>query len=184
MKRSTRLALVVAVLALPIGASPIAGNKGPVQVHALALARLHINSFTIVSPACGKQAELRAEVQNVTDTPFVGSSDLSGPMTYLFSVTAIGKPAPNVWQQALPSVGARATISVLVKGPTFTTPCPSDTCWEAGLARSQSGVMSKLPEFDGKTASICAKTSCVHDPRVVAKAKKPCTFEIYSPRPR
>jgi hypothetical protein len=30
-------------------------------------------------------------------------------------------------------------------------------------------------------ARICAKTSCVHDPRVVAKAKKPCTFEIYSP---
>jgi hypothetical protein len=183
MKRSTRLALVVAVLALPIGASPIA--KGPAQANALPLARLHIKSFTIVSPACGKQADLRIEIQNLTGTPFVGSSVLSGGMTYVIDVQAIGKPAPNVFRMPLPSVDKGATISVLVKGPTFTTPCPSDTCWAVGLARTGSNSGGpNFPEYDGKDASICAKTSCVHDPRVVAKAKKPCTFEIYSPGPR
>jgi hypothetical protein len=182
MTKSARLALAVAVLALPVGASPIDGTKGPVEVHALPLARLHIKSFTIVSPACGKQADLRMEIQNLSGTPFVGSSALSGGMTYVIDVQAIGKPAPNVLRLLLPSVGGGATIPVLLGMPAFTTPCPSDTCWDVGLGRTGSNSGGpNFPEWDRKTARICAKTSCVHDPRVVAKAKKPCTFEIYSP---
>lgn len=184
MRGSARLALAAAVLTLPIGASPIAGNKGPVRVHAPALApRLHIKSFTIVSPACDKAPSFRVEIQNLTGAPFEGNKTMSptaGPLLELRLLST-----PFAFRQGLPAVGGGATLTLPITWSDKTTACPSDSCWELSLLNGgPGGTATPLSEWDGKPARICAKTSCVHDPRVVAKAKKPCTFEIFSPGPR
>lgn len=178
MTKSTRLALAVAVLALPIGASPIAGTKGPAEVHALPLARLHIKSFTIVSPACNKAPEFRAEVQNLTGTPFEGNktgSPTAGPLLVVRLLST-----PYALMLPLPAVGGGATLTLPITWSDKTTACPSDHCWELSFFREGPGGPS-LSEWDGKVARICAKTSC--NPHA-SRRRTPCTFEIYSPGPR
>lgn len=81
--------------------------------------------------------------------------------------------------QALEAIGGGATLSRTVTFVGKTTACPSDTCWELSLVLAgPGGTASALPEWDGKGARICAKTSC--NPHAT-KRKTPCSFEIYSP---
>ncbi|MCM3875384.1 MAG: hypothetical protein NEA02_03080 [Thermoanaerobaculia bacterium] len=178
MTKPTRLALAVAVLTLPAGASPITGNKGPVQVHAPAVApRLHIKSFTIVSPACNKAPEFRAEIQNI-GTAFEGNKTMSPTAGPLLEVRLLS--TPYAFRQGLPAVGGGATLTLPIRWSDKTTACPSDNCWELSFFRAGPGGPS-LSEWDGKTARICAKTSC--NPHA-SRGRKPCTFELYSPGPR
>jgi hypothetical protein len=179
--RSTRLALAVAILALPAGGTPQGPPYRGAAVTAPALApKLHIKSFTIVSPACDKPPQFRLEIQNLTGTPFEGNKTMSpssGP-----EILVMRSPKSLFWMQGLPAVGGGATLSTLVTWPGEATACPSDTCWElALLSAGPGGTTIDLPEWDRKTARICAKTSCVRDPRRVERT--PCTFEIYSPGP-
>jgi len=100
MTKSARLAFAAAPFALLVGASPIN------HPDAALAPRLHIKSFTIVSPACGKQADLRVEIQNLTGTPFAGSTGFNTGTNPAIVVQWVSKP--NVLMWPLPSVGGSA----------------------------------------------------------------------------
>lgn len=117
------------------------------------------------------------EVQNLTGTPFEGNKTMSptaGP-----ELTVSHLATRHGFQQALPAVGGGATVPITVSIVGKKIACPSDTCWEVGFSKAGPGGPG-LPEWDGKVARVCAKTSC--SPHAT-KRTTPCTFEIYSPRP-
>ncbi len=178
MKRSTRLALAVAAtLTLSARANPRNPPNRPVNAPALA-PRLHIQSFTILSPACNKPPQFRIEIRNLTGTAFEGNKTMSptdGPAVIVTNLAG----DKHGFLQGLPGVGGGMTLPVTLTIPDRTTACPSDNCWEVRLFRSGPGG-PELAEWDGKTARICAKTSC--NPHA-SKLRTPCAFEIYSPMP-
>jgi hypothetical protein len=177
MKRSILLALAAA-LALPVGAAPTSPPNRGAAVNAPALApKLHIRAFTIFSPACDRALQFRIEVQNLTSTPFEGNKSMSPTDGPELTISEI--PAPHAaWRQALPAVGGGATVPITLTFVGKKTACPSDMCWEVTLSRAQMSRDLEFPEWDGKVAGICAKTSC--NPHAT-KRTTPCTFEIYSP---
>ncbi len=168
-----RLVLAALVLGLPPALLALAqgGAKAPVGfkaaptpadkaiLHRPQPAKLHIKTFTVVSPVCGKPVDFRLEVQNLSSGAFGGSTNINNRPGAVFTVTDTS--TNKVLMFPLASIAGGATLTVPASAPIFVATCPGQACWEAALLVLQpDSTTPNLPEWDGVKAKVCLKQSC------------------------